>query len=253
MTEYAWYKDGNATRLFIHLLLTADSNGCRMCSIRGLASEVRMSVQSIRTSLKKLSCLIEVTHKPTHEVTHGSTIITICNYDNYKISDSAANTLTNTRANTQKEENTPTPLKEEIFSLKKETPKGVKKGNLSSSPKAPKPSPQPLSLPYNSPRFVEVWETLRIQPKWKGKTQTALQLSLNKLAKYDEAFSISLMEDAIERNWQGVVFGDTDERYRQWKTGGKKPKPTKLDQYREVAIQLGLINGTDESNTVDEQ
>ena len=74
-----------------------------------------------------------------------------------------------------------------------------------------------MIMPFGSPEFARTWETLREQPKWKGKTANALQMSLNKLGRYDEAFAIGLMEDAIERGWQGVVFSDTDEKYRQWK------------------------------------
>ena len=76
-----------------------------------------------------------------------------------------------------------------------------------------------LAIPFQTERFMEVWNTLLVQPKWKNKTNKALQLSLNKLAKYDEAFAIQLIETAIERGWMGVVFDDTDERYKQWKAG----------------------------------
>lgn len=83
-----------------------------------------------------------------------------------------------------------------------------------------------LDLPFTSDRFANVWAKLLTQPKWKNKTHDALQLSLDKLSKYDEAFAIQLIEDAIERNWQGVVFGDTDEKYRQWKQGGQHKPAT---------------------------
>lgn len=45
-------------------------------------------------------------------------------------------------------------------------------------------------------------------------------------------------------------FRNNEDRFKPKEQQGK---PSKLDQYREVAMQLGLINGTDESNTVDEQ
>lgn len=80
-----------------------------------------------------------------------------------------------------------------------------------------------LLPPYTSERFMQTLGSLLSQPKWKGKTNKAIQLSLDKLAKYDEQFAIMLMEDAIEHNWQGVVFSDTDERYRQYK-GKTRPK-----------------------------
>lgn len=82
-----------------------------------------------------------------------------------------------------------------------------------------KPPVKRLAIPFQSDRFTEAWNSLLVQPKWRTKTNKALQLSLNKLAKYDEAFAIQLIETAIERGWQGVVFDDTDERYKQWKLG----------------------------------
>lgn len=76
-----------------------------------------------------------------------------------------------------------------------------------------------LVYPFTSEEFMRVWSILVVQPKWKKKTESALQYSLDKLGKYDEEFAIKLMEDAIERNWQGVVFDNTDERYNAWKNG----------------------------------
>ena len=90
-----------------------------------------------------------------------------------------------------------------------------------------------LALPYCSTEFVSTWEMLRKQPKWKKKTQSALQMSLNKLGKYPEEFAILLMENAIAGNWQGVVFTWTPEDFRKWqaqqdgvpiRVGNKKPK-----------------------------
>ena len=73
-----------------------------------------------------------------------------------------------------------------------------------------------LSLPFSSDKFRETWEALCEEKNWKGKTQKALQLTLNKLGRYDEAFAIELMEKTIENGWKGVVFGDTDAKYQEW-------------------------------------
>lgn len=90
-----------------------------------------------------------------------------------------------------------------------------------------------LALPYCSAEFVSTWELLRKQPKWKKKTKSALQMSLNKLGKYPEEFAILLMENAIAGNWQGVVFTWTPDEFRKWlaqkeggmlRFGNKKPK-----------------------------
>lgn len=90
-----------------------------------------------------------------------------------------------------------------------------------------------LALPYCSAEFVSTWMDLRKQPKWKKKTQSALQMSLNKLGKYPEEFAILLMENAIAGGWQGVVFTWTPDEFRKWqaqkdgvpiRSGNKKPK-----------------------------
>lgn len=81
--------------------------------------------------------------------------------------------------------------------------------------------------------FKLVWSQLIGQPKWKGKSAEALQKSLDKLAKYDEAFCVQQMNEAIENNWQGVVFPkrgtlpSTDELWLEWQatlTGQKQVK-----------------------------
>lgn len=74
----------------------------------------------------------------------------------------------------------------------------------------------PLILPFSSDKFRETWEALCEEKNWKGKTQKALQLTLNKLGRYDEAFAIELMEKTIENGWKGCVFADTDAKYQEW-------------------------------------
>ena len=63
---------------------------------------------------------------------------------------------------------------------------------------------------------MTTWEALRNTPKWKNKLNYALQLSLNKLGKFEEEFAIEQMERAIESNWTGVVFSGTEEKYQEW-------------------------------------
>lgn len=105
------------------------------------------------------------------------------------------------------------------------TPKGVPKKKTE------------LSLPYTSPEFVNTWDILRQQPKWKKKTASALQMSLNKLGKYPEKFAVLLMENAIAGGYQGVEFSDTAQKFRQWEkedsgtTGIREPvRYTKIEQ-----------------------
>ena len=250
-TEWEWYRDGNTKDLFLHLLLTANregkswrgvrvERGQRLTSRAVLAAETGMSEGQVKRSLEKLIATNNLTTKATNKYT----IITVCNFESYQDSTSDSDQQSDQQPD-QPADHKQEEKKINIYSQKKELSKESKKEKPS--------SPRPLSLPYSSTRFVEVWETLRTQPKWKGKTQTALQLSLDKLGKYDEEFAISLMEDAIERNWQGVVFQDTNERYLHWKEGRGK-QSSRLDAYLETAIKLGLIHdGTGQSDTVDEQ
>lgn len=74
----------------------------------------------------------------------------------------------------------------------------------------------PLIIPFSSDKFRETWEALCEEKNWKGKTQKALQLTLNKLGRYAEEFAIELMEKTIENGWKGVVFADTDAKYQEW-------------------------------------
>ena len=82
----------------------------------------------------------------------------------------------------------------------------------------------PLILPFSSDKFRETWEALCEEKNWKGKTQKALQLTLNKLGRYDEAFAIELMEKTIENGWKGVVFADTDAKYQEWLSARQQAK-----------------------------
>jgi hypothetical protein len=73
-----------------------------------------------------------------------------------------------------------------------------------------------LTLPFSDKEFIDTWNELRKQPKWKSKTVTALQKSLDKLARYDVRFAIELMNTSIENGYQGVVYPTTPSRYEQW-------------------------------------
>ena len=92
----------------------------------------------------------------------------------------------------------------------------------STPPKKPKSSKKkegdekPLIFPFTSIAFMSAWETLRKTPKWEKKLNYALQLSLDKLSKFEEEFAIRQIERAIESNWAGVVFTGTERDYQEW-------------------------------------
>ena len=63
---------------------------------------------------------------------------------------------------------------------------------------------------------MSAWTELVKTPKWKGKLNYALQISLNKLGQFEEEFAIRQIERAIESNWTGVVFSGTERDYQEW-------------------------------------
>lgn len=84
-----------------------------------------------------------------------------------------------------------------------------------------------LTLPFNSPEFLEKWNLLKSEPKWRKKTINALQLSLNKLAKYPEDVAIQMMDDAISGAYQGLFepknyTNGTDRKFTTKHTGAEQ-------------------------------
>lgn len=84
--------------------------------------------------------------------------------------------------------------------------------------KKKKECPALLTLPFSSQKFIDTWNALCEEKEWKKKTRNALQLALNKLAKYHEDFAVELIEKTIAGGWKGVVFDDTDAKYQEWKS-----------------------------------
>ena len=106
LLDWEWYTDANTMRLFIHLLLIANHSDKKYKSkiikrgelITGrekLSAEIGLSVQAIRTSLKRLKSTNEI----TIESTSKGTLINIVNYSNYQGDAREINQLNNQQAN----------------------------------------------------------------------------------------------------------------------------------------------------------
>jgi hypothetical protein len=91
LTKWEWYHDMKTCRVFVHLLLTANyephkfegitvGRGQRIASYATLAEETGLSVQSVRTSIKRLKSTHEITSLPTSNYT----VFTVVNYDFYQ-------------------------------------------------------------------------------------------------------------------------------------------------------------------------
>jgi hypothetical protein len=91
LLDWEWYDDINTSRLFIHLMLTANhkdnkwrgidiKRGSRLTSLDKLSSETNLSVSKIRTSIKKLISTSEIASKSHSQYT----VFIMKNYDSYQ-------------------------------------------------------------------------------------------------------------------------------------------------------------------------
>ena len=109
--DWEWYNKSEMVHLFIHCLVKAnfkDGNfqgievkkGSFITSIKHLSDETNISIQTIRTCLKKLQLTNEIEVKSTNKLTK----ITVCKYDSYQFeSDEANKQLTNNQQTTNKQ------------------------------------------------------------------------------------------------------------------------------------------------------
>ena len=106
--EWEWYTDPNTFRLFFHLVLMVNhtdnywrgqliKRGQKVTSYNKLSNQLDLSVQQIRTSIKKL----ESTHEITRTSTNKNTLITVVNYDIYQSEKKNSNKQSNKQSNNQ--------------------------------------------------------------------------------------------------------------------------------------------------------
>lgn len=97
MVQWGWYKDPVVKVLFLHFLLTANfkdmewmgrtiKSGQLVTSNNHLAEDLGLSVQQVRTALKKLKKTGEITSESTNKYT----VITLVNWGKYQFFESQA-------------------------------------------------------------------------------------------------------------------------------------------------------------------
>lgn len=118
--EWEWYTDYKTAHLFRHCIYKANYEpkkwrgidigvGQFVTSLAHLAEETGLSIQNVRTSLKKLKSTQEL----TYETTSQNTIITINNYNKYQESNTLSNKqLTNNQQAINKQLTTTKEIKE---------------------------------------------------------------------------------------------------------------------------------------------
>lgn len=106
-TTWEWYDDINTSRLFLHLLLTANwkdvvwhgitiKRGSKLTSRSKLAKETGLTEDQVKTSLNKLISTNEITKESTNKYT----IINVVKYGDYQVS-SNGDTQQNTQQDNQ--------------------------------------------------------------------------------------------------------------------------------------------------------
>lgn len=90
--DWQWFKFPDTLQLFIYCLLKANykdikwkdielKRGEFVTSFKSISEDTNLTIQQIRTSIKRLKSTSEITSKTTNKYT----IITICKYDTYKV------------------------------------------------------------------------------------------------------------------------------------------------------------------------
>jgi len=144
--EWEWWDKSEMIHIFIYFLLKANfeknkwhgiqlKRGQFVTSIKSISKSTNLSSQVIRTCINRLKLTNEITIKSTNKFS----IITICNYENYQISENKANkqitnkqqTNNNQLTTDKKEKNVNKDNKDnnkEIFNEVLKLYKGIKKG-----------------------------------------------------------------------------------------------------------------------------
>ncbi len=108
LENWEWYRESYCVHLFIHLLIKANhkpkkwrgidiNRGQLITSIEHLSNQTGISIQSVRTVLKRFLLTNEITIQSTSRYT----LITISNYDSYQDLQDGANKPTNKPTNKQ--------------------------------------------------------------------------------------------------------------------------------------------------------
>lgn len=218
--------------------------GCYYSFIKKLSNDIVSSSESSAISYSKITDDIAVHIKDDDINDIPKSSATSSSESSAKNEDDKKGTSSTSSANFEDEtQNTPiidniNIKQEESHAHVRETPPTPKKKS-----RKEKGDETPLVYPFTSIAFMSAWEALRKTPKWEKKLNYALQLSLNKLSKFEEEFAIRQIERAIESDWTGVVFTGTERDYQEWlklKYGNNQKSSTSKQEANDYALQQYL-------------
>jgi len=278
--EWEWYKDINTKILFLHLLLKANhrdkkfqgntvKRGQLVTGLFVLSDETSLTVQQLRTSLKKLKSTNEI----TIESSSKNSLITIINYDNYQVKDDdqQAEQQTNNKPSTNEQQtnnkrattnknvknNKKERSKEDIYSLlgaeaqKKSVDSLVIQDSLNHQKEKEKNSAQKekefgksefretlIQLGAN-PKHVDDWLKVRTTKKAVF-TETAIKKFINECN--NNNFQISeAVRICAENSWQGFQYSWVQNLYRNGTGNTTQSRQARADSVDELGRAADAI------------
>jgi len=194
--DWEWFGDEKTVKLFLYLLLKANHKDTKwrgQLVQRGqlftgrnlIAKDTGLSVQSIRTSLKRLKSTNNITIKSTSK----NSIITVINYDSYQGDSEQINQQINQQPNNQSTSNQPASNHiQECNKVKNEKKKGF--------------SPKKFIVAYD-------WINPEIWSEWidfkKGKkaavTERALKANIKKLESLGKDSANAIIAKSLDAGW----------------------------------------------------
>ena len=115
------------------------------------------------------------------------------------------------------------------------------------------PARKEFPLPYSGKEFLEVWAKLRRQPKWLKKSDDAIEESIAKLAKVDEATAIEMMRNSIASNWQGVFYPDRPKGWQRQAAQGESREAKAMREANEALQRVADRHAQGGGSAYDEQ
>lgn len=199
LTAWEWYDDPHTCRLFFHLMLTANwepknwhgivvSPGSRVASIQGLATETGLTIQNVRTSLKRLKSTGYLTIKTTNKYS----VVSINRWLELTGSNRQSNNqLTFNQQSTNNQLTTTKPLKQ-INNITSSFP--LPPSQQGEAPQAPAAPPLPPSLDG----LETSWRELGLGRRMGPVVQQALRAYL--AAGLEDALIVQAMREAAEHD-----------------------------------------------------
>lgn len=202
LLDWEWYSDGNMVRLWLHLLLKANykdkkwmgqvvKRGQLVTGRDALSKELGISVQVIRTCMKRLVSTNEITIKPTNKYS----IITICRYDEYQACESTTNQQSTSKQPSCNQQAT-TPIEYDNYRIKNITEKERKERKEKEN--------------FIDSEFEEafsMWLEYKRQRGEPYKSELSLKQCYKKLLKLSDNSAdaaMAIVEQSISNNWAGL-------------------------------------------------